>query len=119
MLSTTFGLDFLCDIAFRTNKHVRGSLAEWPAVFGNMFSLIPETRAVFIERLNTRPELVSQLLLECSSAEVRSCFADICRELFLHVYRHETPQQAKSLAAQLLVDRFIPLIGKVRARVTR
>jgi hypothetical protein len=113
LLSASFGLDFLCDIAFRTNKHIRGSLAEWPTVFGNLFAHIPEARVLFVSRLNTRPELVSQLLLECSNSEVRHCFAEICREFFLNLYRFEAAEQAKATSHQLLSERFVPLIAKV------
>ena len=112
-MSLKFALDFLLSVGLRTDKHIRGSVADWPAIFNGLFICNDAARKQFRERITAHPEIVSQLLLECSSSEVRNCFADVCREHFHSTFVRETPADALNICKIVLADLFFPLIEKV------
>ena len=108
-----FGLDFLLHLGFRTDKHIRGPLLEWVNIFGALFGQYEIARTIFRERLEAQPSVFAQLLLECTNAEIRTCFASILREYFFHAFARETPDAAQAIVGHIFADRLLPLLEKV------
>ena len=111
-LSTRFGLDFLLHFGLRTDKHIRGPMAEWAGVLASQMRHSAAARALVLQRL-LAPDVLRGLLLECPAVDLRMLVADIIRELLTSAFARDSPDAAQNCAETLLVDQLVPMLDKV------